>query len=740
MTSGKYFGSKYLKAELSPIFKINHLPQDIIAGIIVALVAIPLSLAVAIASSVPPEIGLISAIFGGIIAAIFGGTTLAITGPAIAMTVIISQCIQEYGMGSLIIMGMICGILQILFGMFSLGRFTKLIPVPVVSAFIAAIGFIIFFGQLPKAFQLNNQDKQNIFYVFSHLKIYSEHINSPVFLIAILTIVLVIMLPKFMPKAVAFLIAVIVPSVTVYFAHLSDVHLIGSIPHTLPAPHLPDFSQIHGWHNLLMSSLAIFTIASLETLLSSNATDKLAKTRPHKPNQELIGQGLANLCVAVFGGIPVTAVIARSSVNISAGAKTRRSAIIHSLVILALVYWIPQVIENIPIAVLAGILLLAGLRMLNIREVIKYWNNDKLDLFIYAVTFLTIISSDLIDGIQAGLILALIIAVIRLLATKSNVQLWSTKSVIRISLSGNMSFWSFETLGNIQEQIFDYKGIKFVIFEFSQLQGIDNNGARNLVETALEIANNDIKIIFHGTTEEQQKLLNSVLDGEQPYTYTITENDIKLILEKSGIQYQTTDVLRHGIAKFSSRFAKDNKQLITTLAQGQKPHTLLITCSDSRLDPNAFFSSSIGELFIVRNVGNVIPQYSLDNKYSEVAAIEFALGALGVKNIVVCAHTECGAIKASISDFEKNSHSGLDNWLQYIKDGYGNRAPHTIDEGVRVNLLNQLASLKTYPIVNSMLNNNELTISALIYDVHSATMLEWSDEKHAFISTQDSAT
>ena len=639
-------------------------------------------------------------------------------------------------MSSLLIMGIICGILQIIFGVLRLGRFTKLIPAPVVSAFIAAIGFIIFFGQLPRAFQLNDQAQQNIFYVFNHFGIYATHLESSVFLIALLTIILVIVLPKFLPTAISSLLAIVIPTAVAYFFHLDQVHLVGLIPHTLPVPSVPDFSHIKDWKSLFASSLAIFAIASLETLLSSNAVDSLTKEKPHKANQELIGQGFANIAVAIFGGIPVTGVIARSSVNISAGAKTRRSAIFHSLFILLIVFFVPQLIEIIPVAVLAGILLVAGLSMLNFRDLINYWKNDKLDLFIYGVTFITIVSSDLVDGIQAGLILALIIAAIRLLATKSSIQLWSNKSVIRISLSGNMSFWSFEALGEMQDQVLGQPDLKFVVFEFEDVQGMDSTGARHLTETAAEIFSHGIQVIFHGASEDQQKLLNSATNSEEkPYQLTITENDIKLILEKEGISHQATDVLRHGISKFSGKYAQDHKQLIDTLAQGQKPHTLLITCSDSRLNPNAFFSASLGELFIVRNVGNVIPRYNSQNKFSEGAAIEFALGALEIRNIVVCAHTECGAIKASIKYFEENTHSGLDNWLQLIKDGFHGRAPYNADEGTRVNLLNQVTNLKTYPIVEELLKSKQITISAWVYDVHSATVLEWNEEKNEFIST-----
>ncbi|MBP9743549.1 MAG: bifunctional SulP family inorganic anion transporter/carbonic anhydrase, partial [Burkholderiales bacterium] len=549
-------------------------------------------------------------------------------------------------------------------------------------------------------------------------------------------------LPRLIPVSIALLVAVVIPTVIVYVFNIPHIALVGIIPQHLPVMliHLPNLGQINDWYGLVIASVAVFLIASLETLLSSNALDNITKNNLHNPNQELIGQGIANLAVSLFGGIIVTGVILRSSVNITAGAKTRRAGIIHSLVIIVLIYLFPRFIEMIPVSVLASILIVAGLKMVNIREVIRYWKNDKTDLLVYFITFVAIISSDLIDGIQVGLIVALIISAIRLLATRSNAKIWSNNSVIRVSLSGNMSFWSFATLTQVQEQILDNSGIKFVVFEFNDIQGIDNTGARDLLETAATINSQNVKVIFHRLSEEQKQVLNNVNENEtQPYILTITENDIKVILEEDGITHEATDILRHGIAKFSERFAQDHRSLMEALAQGQKPHTLLITCSDSRLDPNMFFASSLGELFIVRNVGNVIPVYNSQSKYSEVAAIEFALGALEIRNIVICAHTECGAIKASIKEFSKKANSGLDNWLQIIKDGYNaTNPPPDADAGCRINLLNQVKHLKTYPIVNELLQEQQLTIAAWIYDVHSASILEWSETTKDFISPQSS--
>ena len=231
---------------------------------------------------------------------------------------------------------------------------------------------------------------------------------------------------------------------------------------------------------------------------------------------------------------------------------------------------------------------------------------------------------------------------------------------------------------------------------------------------------------------QQQDIIKTNTTSESTYFVTITEDEIKTILEKYGVVHSANDILKHGTAKFMGQYAKDNKRLLTTLAKGQKPHTLLITCSDSRLNPNAFFSANIGELFIVRNVGNVVPPHTPEWTYSEVAAIEFALNELGIRNIVLCAHTECGAIKASIGTGQI-PYLGLDKWLDIIRDGFKLHKPINADMGVQINALHQVENLKTYPSVQKLLASKELTISAWIYDVHSGLMLEWNEEKHKFI-------
>jgi carbonic anhydrase len=705
------------------------------AGLTVACVAIPLCLAIAMASGVAPGVGLISAIIGGIIAAIFGGTRMAVTGPAAAMAIIIANSVELYGLTGLLIIGVICGLLQLTCGLFRLGRFAKLVPLAVISAFTAGIGFIILIGQLPKALQLPTPPQSDVIYVVKHIGMYITQMNPMAFILAIMTLVILKVLPKYFPKLPVPLIAVAIPTVLVLYFGLSSIQVVGSIPHSLALPHLPNFREVTDWKDLIQSALEVFLLASLETLLSSSAVDSMGSGDMHNPNQELIGQGMANLGVSLFGGIPVTGVIARSSVNLAAGAKTRRSAIIHALAILAVIYLCPQILELIPVAALSGILFGAALSMMNFREVVTFWKSDKTEVIIYAVTFFAIILTDLINGVEAGILTAFLIVAIRMLATRADVKLWTNKEVFRVSLSGSMTFWSFEKLSKIEERVIANLKLKFVIFELNDVQGIDSTGASHLLSMARSISAYGIGVIFHGLKSEQRRLLDMVDSEVKPYTETVTESDVKRILEDAGVRHSAIDHLKHGMEKFLDQYVVENKVLLKSLAKDQKPHTLLITCSDSRLNPNSFLSVGLGELFIVRNVGNVIPKFTTENyTYSEGAAIEFALGALGIRNVIVCGHTECGAIKACVDKHEIKS-VGLNNWLQLIKDGFTEKQPIDAYQGVKFNLLNQVENLKTYPLVAELLKSKELDIAAWVYDVRTAHILEYNNALHKFECT-----
>ncbi len=726
--------TNYIKQELLPIFKFKYLKRDVLASLSVVCVAIPLSLAVSIAVGMSIQSALISATVGGVLGALLGGSRLGVTGPAIAMSVLLAQIYHIYGLLGIVFVGIACGLFQVLAGILKFGRLARYIPVSLALAFGAGIGFLLLFQELPRVLSIPvTSNIPSVFELIDNFSSVSTHLLTATVAITLLTIFIIAVLPRYISRAYAFLLAVIIPIILVYALNL-NTPVIGALDITAEQFSFVDIHNLPHILKLFLFGFEVFVLASLETLLSLNTVDLMGKGELHSPNHELIGQGIANIGVACCGGIPVTGVVMRSSVNILAGAKTRRSALIHAL-IMGVILFNYKFLNYIPIAVLSGILIAASFKMMAVPQVINLFKRDKVDFVVFIITFLVIISTDLIDGIQTGLLLAFIIVGLKMLRTTGEMKFWTNNNVLRVGLTGNLSFMSFDELAEIKKVAINDRNVHFVIFEFAALQNLDSSAAKFLIDITNELKKHKVSSIFHSPNSEQLKVIKANTFDVANYQVTITEYQIKDLLEDSGYSHSASDVLKHGITKYVTYYAKDNQELISTLAQGQKPHTLLITCSDSRLNPNAFFSANIGEIFIVRNVGNVVPPFMPDNVYSEIAAIEYAVSELGVRNIVICAHTECGAVKASFTSGENNlGYIGLDNWLKLIKDGFKLNKPQDYHDGVRVNLLHQVQNLKTYPKINAMFATNQLTIHAWIYDVHSGNMLEWSDKKQDFIS------
>ena len=391
-------GIRELLPQWKNLFKLDFLREDILAGATVACIAVPLSLAIALASNVPPVLGLLSAMIGGTVAALVGGTPIGITGPAAAMAILVGSLVQRYGLDGLLMIGLGAGVLQVLSGVCGLGKIIRFTPLPVINGFTAGIGMIIFIGQLPRALGLPPAPEfdvaKNLSYIFYHI----ESIQLLPTVLSFGTFAMASFLPRFLPHLPAGLLAVLVITglQAVLGKHGLDVEVIGPIPRSLPTADLPHWPQAWGFH-FLQSIFVIYALASLETLMSSSAVDKLAvKTAKHDPDQELIGQGLANIVCTLFGTIPVTGVIARSALNVQTGARTRRASLFQAFFLLLSIILFAPFIEKIPIPVLSGILLSVAVKMLRPRAFLSLWKVSRIEVLTYLATFIAMICFDLL--------------------------------------------------------------------------------------------------------------------------------------------------------------------------------------------------------------------------------------------------------------------------------------------------------------------------------------------------------
>lgn len=726
-------GIPTLIPEWKKCFQKRYFWDDLAAGATVACVAIPLSLAIALASGINPEIGLVTAIIAGIVCALFGGTPLSVSGPAAAMAVLLSSMVDTYGISGLVYLCFLAGIMQCISGMIGLGRIARFIPFPVIAGFTAGIGMIILINQLPRALGLPPPTESHIFEILNHLAQYHHQINLVATLLVIITLIITRGLPKLFPKIPSALAAIIIVTLVSYLFFQGQTPTIGKIPNLLPNPkftHAPDAPM----YDLLLDAFAICLLASLETLLSSIAIDKLTKDTKHKPNQELIGQGLGNIASSLFGGIPVTGVIVRSVVNIQAGAKTRRASIIHSLIILLVVFVAAPLISLIPIAALAGILFSVAYSMINYKEFFALWRTDRSEAMIYLITFLVIVFVDLISGIQAGILAATLILLWQ--ATKTNLHISSSSqdNIIRVSLSGNLTFLSSTKVSDIESKILSItKPNQVMIVDLSLIANMDSTGASAIIELFHLCQRSSIRFFIKGLSRRFESLFKISGGGELlAQHYLMSEADLKHKLAENSPQ-SFRGLLVHGVQQFYAARKTHDKRLYEHIKKLQNPHTLFITCADSRLNPVEITSSDPGELFIMRNVGNYIPAYHPKAPYSEIAGIEFALNHLDITDIVVCGHTSCGAMSACCNPVSYLKPE-LQNWINLIRSQLVVKQPADVYEISKQNVVNQLTNLKSYACVLDKLKQGSVNLHGWFYDFESNLVYEWDETQHTFVA------
>ncbi len=722
-------GIPKLLVEWKSFFSTKYLTADLTAGITVALVAIPLSLAIALASGVSPEVGVVTAIIAGIVCALFGGTPLSVSGPAAAMTILLADIVEKFGVANLTLICLVAGLFQLISGIVGLGKLARFVPLPVVAGFTAGIGVIIIVGQLPRAFGLAPPPESHVFDVLHHIKGYFHEINYSSLLLVVLTLLIIRGLPRIFPKAPAILISVVVAAAIVTFFNI-PITLIGKIPNTLPTPHFPT-----GWGNisiqaLLFNSFTVYLLASLETLLSSSAIDKITNDTKSNANQELIGQGMGNIAVSLFSGLPVTGVIARSITNVRAGAKTRRASIFHSLVILVVVFFLAPWISLIPIAALAGVLFSIAFSMINYREFHSFWLTSRSEGLIYGITFLTIIFVDLIAGVQAGIIAAALLVLFN--AAKANLHItnFSNEDVIRLSCTGGLTFLSTGKISEIEKQLHASHAGQIVILDLTNITNLDSSGAAAIVDLFKHCSEKGIKFYIKGLARRFEPLFR-VCDGDEllDFYYLVSESEL-LKKESTVTPRSSRGRLIHGFQQYFQERQDNDKRLFENIAHAQDPHTLFIACSDSRIVPSLITSSDPGELFIIRNVGNFIPAYDLSSGYSEAAALEFSLNNLNITDIVICGHSNCGAIHACRGG--ELDLLQLNKWIKLIKAQLPLDQSLSLTELAHVNVLNQVKNLQSYPLIKKKVAAQQLNIHAWFFNVEESLIYEWDSESDLF--------
>ncbi len=392
------------------VLKSNYLVDvsgDFWGGVTSAVVALPLALAFALASGVDAKYGLYTAIVAAVVASVFGGSKVQITGPTGAMAVILAGIVAQYGIEKLWVAAVLAGIIQIALGLSRMGRFALYIPHPLITGFTNGIAVIIFAGQLNNAFGLQIPAAgEGTFFEKLHTTLTHLPGMNPSALLLTGTVVLIMFaMPVSITRRIpASLIGLTAATAAAALLQL-NVPTIGTIPHVLPMPHLPAWS----WgdlHLLLRPALALAALGSIESLLSAVVADSMMASERHNSNKELVGQGMANVVTAFFQGIPATGAIAQTAVNVRSGAKSRLSSIFHSLALLLIMFFFAELASQIPLAALAGILMMTSVRMVEWESTRAIFRAPEADRIVLLITFVVTVAFDLILAVEIGLIAA----------------------------------------------------------------------------------------------------------------------------------------------------------------------------------------------------------------------------------------------------------------------------------------------------------------------------------------------
>jgi SulP family sulfate permease len=491
--------------------------KDAVAGIIVGIVALPLAIAFAIASGVSPEKGLFTAIIAGFVISALGGSRVQIGGPTGAFIVIVYGIVQQFGINGLIVATFIAGILLIIMGIAKLGNIIKFIPYPLIVGFTTGISVIIFSSQMKDFFGLKMgsvpADFIDKWIAYSH-NIFSVNIYAMA--IGAITLVIILLWPKVTHKIPGSLIAILVTTLAVYFFKL-PVETIGSrfgaIPSSLPTPVIPATS----WaviQQLIKPAFTIALLGGIESLLSAVVADGMMGGN-HRSNTELIAQGIANICSSIFGGIPATGAIARTATNIKNGGRTPVAGMVHALVLFAILLFVGKWAAYIPMATLAGVLIIVAYNMSEWQNFISIMKVSKSDAAVLLTTFFLTVLIDLTVAIEIGMILAAFLFMRNMMKSSFVEQLNLSsneqdedlkkyrlpKGVDVFEINGPLFFGAAYKFKDAMKQIED--PAKILIIRMRNVPVIDATGIHTLQDVCKEIRINGTKLILTEVNSDQ---------------------------------------------------------------------------------------------------------------------------------------------------------------------------------------------------------------------------------------------
>ncbi|WP_299494646.1 SulP family inorganic anion transporter [uncultured Shewanella sp.] len=643
----------------------NTIKNDFFVSIVICLIALPLSLGIALASGVPLFAGILTAVIGGVIVGMLSGSAISVSGPAAGMITLVIAAISQLGSFQAFLLALLfAGILQIIMGFCKAGVLANYMPSNVIQGLITAIGMIIIIKQIPLAFGYDGTANpwgsmidayQGMALDLTPLLYLLKHIHLGAIIISIITLILLILwskiptnLAKFLPGAfIAVIVTTLInwgfsrfaPSLYLDDQLLVRVPKINSVQDLLSQLQFPDFSL---WANgqIYIFALMIMAIASLETLLNLEAAEQLSKqTKRASRNRELVAQGIGNSISGLLGGLPITSVIIRSSANVTLGAKSKLSAIFHGLLLLVSLLFITSWLRDIPLATLAMILIFTGYKLCRFAVFKAMYQNGGLYFIPFILTLAGILIWSLLTGIVIGLIASSLIILYRhSICHITQVEEHYPEGIItRILLPQSVTFLHKKMLA---KTLNSYPKKTQLLIDACGTNYIDHDVVELLKEFKEKTApTKNITVNFEGFTPPYEDLTQDSI-----IRVTGIDSQQKLSPE------QVLSILKEGNQRFllNQQIHRNYPQQLKATADGQHPLAIVLTCIDSRVPVELIFDLSIGDIFVSRIAGTVVSE-------DVIAGMEYASHFAGAKLIVVMGHTQCGAIGAAI-DSIKDEH------------------------------------------------------------------------------------
>ncbi len=495
----------------------RHPRRDVLAGLTVGVVALPLALAFGISSGRGAEAGLITAVVAGTLAALFGGSNLQVSGPTGAMTVVLVPIVARYGTEAILVVGILAGVFLLALSYAGAGRAMRYIPLPVVEGFTIGIAVIIALQQIPNALGIDGQSSHATA-LFSALDAVALWVATPDFGGPVITIGVagtMLIAARFRPGAPVSLIAVVIATLGVVVINL-PVATIGFIPSGLPAPRVPDFLSVDV-SRMIIPAVAVAALAALESLLSATVADGMRVGERHDSDRELFGQGIANLVVPLFGGVPATAAIARTAVNVRSGARSRLASITHAGALLIVMLIAAPLVGQIPLSALAGVLIATAIQMVEVSSVAALLRSTRADASVLVLTALTTIALDLVTAVILGLVVAGTFA-LQQVAKSARIDeipldaedhgdeesALLDEHIVAYRLDGPLFFAAAHTFLLELSEISD---VRVVVLRLSHLDSIDATGASVLADTIQRLEHRQVSVLLSGIRPDHQTVL-----------------------------------------------------------------------------------------------------------------------------------------------------------------------------------------------------------------------------------------